>query len=39
VLGVSSERLTTISYGEENPMAMGHNETAWRLNRRVELAY
>lgn len=39
VLGVSSERLTTISYGEENPMALGHNETAWRLNRRVELAY
>jgi peptidoglycan-associated lipoprotein len=39
VLGVSLERLTTISYGEENPMAMGHNETAWRLNRRVEFAY
>ncbi len=39
VLGVSAERVTTISYGEENPIALGRNETAWRLNRRVEFAY
>jgi peptidoglycan-associated lipoprotein len=39
VLGVASERITTISYGEEQPVAMGHNESAWRLNRRVEFVY
>lgn len=39
VLGVSSDRITTISYGEEQPVAMGHNESAWRLNRRVEIIY
>lgn len=39
VLGVSSRRITTTSYGEEKPVALGHNESAWRLNRRVEIAY
>ena len=35
-LGVSSDRLTTISYGEEKPVALGHNEAAWAQNRRDE---
>jgi peptidoglycan-associated lipoprotein len=35
-LGVSSRRLTTISYGEERPLAFGHNETAWAKNRRAQ---
>jgi peptidoglycan-associated lipoprotein len=39
VLGVSSDRITTISYGEEQPVAMGHDESSWRLNRRVEIMY
>ena len=39
VLGVSSDRITTISYGEERPLAMGHDETSWRVNRRVEFVY
>ncbi len=34
-LGIAAERLTTISYGEERPLDPGHNETAWRKNRRV----
>jgi len=34
-LGVSGDRLTTISYGEEKPFATGHNEAAWSQNRRV----
>ena len=34
-LGVSSSRLTTISYGEERPFAMGHDEGAWSYNRRA----
>ncbi len=39
ILGINADRLTTISYGEERPVAMGHEETSWRLNRRVEFAY
>lgn len=35
-LGISSNRLSTISYGEERPADPGHNETAWAKNRRVE---
>lgn len=33
-LGVPAQRLTTISYGEEKPLASGHNEMAWAQNRR-----
>lgn len=35
-LGISSDRLTTVSYGEEKPAVMGHNEAAWSKNRRDE---
>jgi len=38
-LGVGGERIQTISYGEERPVALGHDESAWGLNRRVELLY
>ena len=34
-LGVPASRIQTISYGEERPFAFGHNEAAWRLNRRA----
>ncbi len=34
-LGVSDSRIKTISYGEEKPFALGHNEAAWKLNRRA----
>lgn len=33
-LGVDSARLTTISYGEEDPKEAGHTEAAWSKNRR-----
>lgn len=33
-LGISASRLTTISYGEERPVALGQNEEAWAQNRR-----
>lgn len=39
VLGVTTDRLTMISYGEEQPLAMGHDDTSWRVNRRVEFIY
>ena len=35
-LGVSGDRLITISYGEEDPAMMGSNESAWAQNRRCE---
>ena len=35
-LGVQSERLSTISYGEEKPADPGHDEAAWSKNRRGE---
>jgi peptidoglycan-associated lipoprotein len=37
-LGISGARLTTISYGEEKPVDMGHNEEAWAKNRRAAFA-
>ena len=32
--GINGSRLQTISYGEEQPIALGHNEAAWAKNRR-----
>ena len=32
--GVSANRLKTISYGKERPVALGHDEAAWSQNRR-----
>ncbi len=37
-LGIDGNRIQTRSYGEENPLDPGHNEAAWRINRRVEFA-
>lgn len=34
-LGVGSERMLTVSYGEEQPVDPGHDEEAWAKNRRV----
>ncbi|MCD6594230.1 peptidoglycan-associated lipoprotein Pal [bacterium] len=34
--GVSSNRIETISYGEERPVCSESNETCWRRNRRVD---
>ena len=35
-LGISGDRISTISYGEENPAVPGQDEEAWALNRRAE---
>jgi len=35
-LGISADRMTTISYGEERPADPRHNEEAWAKNRRDE---
>jgi peptidoglycan-associated lipoprotein len=34
-LGISNERLTTISFGEALPFETEHDETAWSKNRRA----
>jgi len=35
-LGVNPDRIFTISYGEERPEVEGHDESAWKFNRRDE---
>ena len=37
--GASSDQITIISYGEEKPAVLGHDDESWRLNRRAELVY
>ena len=37
--GVSSKQIDLMSYGEEKPVAFGHKEAAYKLNRRVNLTY
>ncbi len=32
--GVDGSRIRTISYGKERPFVLGHDESAWRFNRR-----
>ena len=34
-LGISPDRISTISYGKERPLDPGHNEEAWAKNRRA----
>ncbi len=36
-LGINSNRLSTISYGEERPSDPDHNEEAWAKNRRAHI--
>jgi len=36
-LGISANRLNTISYGEERPIVLGQNESSWAKNRRAQL--
>ena len=37
--GAGDGQLTTVSYGEERPAAVGSDEAAYEKNRRVELVY
>ncbi len=37
--GVSGSSLETVSFGEERPVATGHDESSWSQNRRVEIKY
>jgi peptidoglycan-associated lipoprotein len=35
-LGIPSARMRTVSFGEADPAVLGHDESAWRYNRRAE---
>jgi peptidoglycan-associated lipoprotein len=37
-LGINPNRLSTVSYGEEQPAVLGSNEEAWAQNRRAVFA-
>jgi peptidoglycan-associated lipoprotein len=39
VLGVGEGRIETISFGEEKPVAPGHDEASWAQNRRADIKY
>lgn len=39
LLGASSNQIQSISYGEERPADLGHDDQAYQANRRVELVY
>jgi peptidoglycan-associated lipoprotein len=32
--GIAPDRISTISYGKERPFVLGHDESAWKWNRR-----
>ena len=35
-VGIAGERVSTITYGEDKPAILGHDESAWAKNRRGE---
>ena len=39
LLGVTAEQIKTVSYSEERPVADGHDEKSYAVNRRVEVLY
>jgi peptidoglycan-associated lipoprotein len=39
LLGVQEVQIETVSFGKEKPRNLGHDETAWAENRRVDIIY
>lgn len=39
LIGVMSNQVDIVSYGEEKPIAMGYDNDSFALNRRVEIVY
>lgn len=39
IQGASASQISTVSFGEERPAAMGSDEDSWAQNRRVEIKY
>ena len=38
-LNAAPNQIEAVSYGEERPASIGHEESAWQVNRRVEIVY
>jgi peptidoglycan-associated lipoprotein len=39
IQGAGSNQISTVSFGEERPAAMGSDEGSYAQNRRVEIKY
>ncbi len=39
IQGASTGQISTVSFGEERPVAFGSDESSWQQNRRVEIKY
>lgn len=39
VMGASRSQIRTTSFGEERPVAFGHDESSWSQNRRAQFVY
>ncbi|TDO96909.1 peptidoglycan-associated lipoprotein Pal [Marinomonas balearica] len=39
IQGVAASQIESTSFGEEVPVAFGHDDASWQLNRRVEVRY
>lgn len=39
IQGAAAEQISTVSFGEERPAALGSDDEAYALNRRVEIKY
>ncbi len=39
LFGVPDKQMETISFGEEKPKALGHDESSWAENRRTDVAH
>ena len=39
IQGATAAQISTVSFGEERPVATGSDEAAWSQNRRVEIKY
>lgn len=39
IQGASSDQISTVSFGEERPVAFGSDEASYQQNRRVEIKY
>jgi peptidoglycan-associated lipoprotein len=37
--GAPSSQIVVVSYGREKPATQGHDESAWKFNRRAVLVY
>ena len=39
ILGVDASQIEAVSLGKEKPMNEGHDESAWKANRRADIIY